>query len=79
MHNRAMHFGVRWRSRHAEHASAFHLRDRRFDSVSLPTQDMRKESVDALPKVVGFLLVLRFLSQGTLTGWVRINTVKKVN
>jgi hypothetical protein len=36
-----------------------------------------KESVNGLPKVVGFHRVLRFLAYGKLTGWVRINTIKK--
>jgi hypothetical protein len=34
---------------------------------------MWKESVNALPKVVSFLRVLRFLPQGMLTGWVGIS------
>ena len=37
-----------------------------------------KESVNTLPKVVGFLRALRFPPTGKLTGWVRINTDREV-
>ncbi len=37
-----------------------------------------KELVNTLPKVVGFLRALRFPPTGKLTGWVRINTDRKV-
>jgi hypothetical protein len=39
---------------------------------------MWKESVNYLEKVVGFSGFSGFLPQGKLTGWVKINTVKKV-
>ena len=39
---------------------------------------MRKESVNTLPKVVGFLRALRFPPTRKLTGWVRINTAREV-
>jgi hypothetical protein len=45
---------------------------------SVLATDSCEESVNALPKVVGFLRVLWFPPTGKLTGWVRINTVKKV-
>ncbi len=37
-----------------------------------------KESVNTLPKAVGFLQALRFPPTGKLTGWVRINTDREV-
>jgi hypothetical protein len=36
-----------------------------------PSLHVKRVKVNALPKVVGFLLVLRFPPQGKLTGWVR--------
>ena len=42
------------------------------------TRLMRKESVNTLPKVVGFLRALRFPPTGKLTGWFRINTDREV-
>ena len=39
---------------------------------------MRKESVNALSKVVGFPRPLRFPLTRKLTGWIRLSTVKKV-
>ena len=36
-----------------------------------------EEFVNTLPKVVGFLRVLRFPPTGKLTGWVRINGLGK--
>ena len=36
---------------------------------SILTKDSHEESVNALPKVVGFFRVLRFPPQGKLTGW----------
>jgi hypothetical protein len=52
-------FGVVW-------ASAFHLWDREFDSRYGLMTPIWKESVNALPKVVGFLRVLRFPPTGNV-------------
>ncbi len=39
---------------------------------------VKKKFINTLPKVVGFLRALRFPPTGKLTGWARINTVRKV-
>ena len=39
---------------------------------------VKRASQHSLPKVVGFLRVLRFPPTGKLTGWVRINTDREV-
>ena len=46
---------------------------------SILATELCEESVNALPKLVGFLRALSgCLPQGKLTGWVRINTVMRV-
>ena len=75
--------GLRWRSGQSARLSPLRLRvrfsARTFSMLLEPSALlMCNESVNTLPKVVGFLRALRLPPTGKLTGWVRINTDREV-